>query len=237
MARAVGRHHLLLRGRRDVLRNGRGRSVEIEALADRRDIPPATSSTPTTPPTSGSGSAGRGGRREGRPARPPPLPPRPSRKTRLKDLVTVKGARENHVVGHGLVVGLNGTGDGGGTAASALRTMLRKLGRDPAEDLSSKNVAAAVVTAKLPPFPRAGQRTDATVSSIGTASSLAGGTLLVTPLKGGDGRVYAVAGGALSVGGRAGDAAFPTTATIPGGATVEREIPSGSTSRTPCASA
>ncbi|MAF77011.1 MAG: flagellar biosynthesis protein FlgA [Halobacteriovoraceae bacterium] len=145
--------------------------------------------------------------------------------SRLKDLVHFKGVRENPVIGYGLVIGLNGTGDGGGEIVdSSLKRMFQKLGLNPQQEVSSKNVASVIVTAKLPPFGRLGQKIDVTVSSIGDAASLAGGTLLVTPLKGGDGQVYAVANGPLSIGGLTKGKAFPTTGLIAGGATIEREI-------------
>ncbi|TNF27315.1 MAG: flagellar basal body P-ring protein FlgI [Deltaproteobacteria bacterium] len=145
--------------------------------------------------------------------------------SRIKDLVSVKGVRENPVIGYGLVIGLNGTGDGGGEITNtSLKRMFQKLGLNPQSEISSKNVAAVIVTAKLPPFARIGQRLDVTVSSIGDASSLAGGTLLVTPLKAGDGKIYAVTSGQLSIGGLEQGKKFATTAKIPGGATVEREV-------------
>lgn len=145
--------------------------------------------------------------------------------SRLKDLVTVKGVRENPIIGYGLVIGLNGTGDAGGEITNtSLKKMFEKLGLNPKSEITSKNVAAVVVTAKLPPFARVGQKIDLTVSSIGDASSLAGGTLLVTPLKGGDGNIYAVASGPLSIGGLKKGAKFATTGTIPSGATVEKEV-------------
>ncbi len=144
---------------------------------------------------------------------------------RLKDLVTIKGVRENPIIGYGLVIGLNGTGDGGGDITNqSLKRMFEKLGLNPQKEISSKNVAAVIVTAKLPAFARIGQSIDVTVSSIGDASSLAGGTLLVTPLKGGDGNVYALANGPVSIGGLNNGKGFATTATIPSGAVVEAEI-------------
>lgn len=144
---------------------------------------------------------------------------------RLKEIATVKGVRDNPIVGYGLVIGLNGTGDGGGEITNtSLKRMFQKLGLNPRNEISSKNVAAVIVTAKLPPFSRQGQKLDVTISSIGDASSLAGGTLLVTPLKGGDGNVYAIANGAISIGGLKSGAKFATTGLIPQGATVEREI-------------
>lgn len=149
-----------------------------------------------------------------------------SKPSRLKDLVEVKGVRSNPIIGYGLVIGLNGTGDGGGEIVNnSLKLMFQKLGLNPQREISSKNVASVIVTGKLPPFGRVGQKIDITVSSIGNASSLAGGTLLVTPLKGGDNNIYGIASGAISIGGLTKGSQFPTTGTIPGGATVEREIP------------
>lgn len=145
--------------------------------------------------------------------------------SRLKDVVSVKGVRENPVIGYGLVIGLNGSGDGGGEITNtSLKRMFQKLGLNPQNEVSSKNVAAVIVTAKIPPFARVGQKIDVTISSIGDASSLAGGTLLVTPLKGGDGNVYAVANGPLSIGGLKQGSKFATTGLIPSGATIEKEI-------------
>jgi flagellar P-ring protein precursor FlgI len=145
--------------------------------------------------------------------------------SRIKDLITIKGVRENPLVGYGLVIGLNGTGDGGGEITNtSLKKMFQTLGLNPQKEVSSKNVAAVIVTAKLPAFGRLGQKMDVTVSSIGDASSLAGGTLLVTPLKGGDGQVYAVANGALSIGGLEKGKKFATTGRIPEGGIIEREL-------------
>lgn len=144
---------------------------------------------------------------------------------RLKDIVTIKGVRDNPLIGYGLVIGLNGTGDGGGEITnSSLKKMYQTLGLDPVQEVSSKNVAAVIVTAKLPPFGRVGQKLDVTISSIGDSSSLAGGTLLVTPLKAGDGKVYAVANGALSIGGLKQGAKFATSGSIPNGAIIEQEL-------------
>jgi len=145
--------------------------------------------------------------------------------SRLKDIVSVKGVRENPIIGYGLVIGLNGTGDAGGEITNtSLKKMFEKLGLNPKSEIGSKNVAAVVVTAKLPAFARVGQKVDLVISSIGDASSLAGGTLLVTPLKAGDGNIYAVGAGPLSIGGLKKGSKFATTATIPGGATVEKEV-------------
>jgi flagellar P-ring protein precursor FlgI len=144
---------------------------------------------------------------------------------RIKDLVTIKGVRDNPLIGYGLVIGLNGTGDSGGEITNkSLKKMFQTLGLDPQNEVSSANVAAVIVTAKLPPFGRQGQKLDVTVSSIGDASSLAGGTLLITPLKGGDGKVYAVAHGSLSIGGLKQGAKFATSGKVPMGATIEREL-------------
>lgn len=145
--------------------------------------------------------------------------------SRIKDLVSVKGVRDNPLIGYGLVIGLNGSGDGGGEITNtSLKKMFQTLGLNPQKEISSKNVAAVIVTAQLPAFGRVGQKVDVTVSSIGDASSLAGGTLLVTPLKGGDGHIYSVAAGPLSIGGLKKGAKMATTARIPGGAVVEREL-------------
>lgn len=162
--------------------------------------------------------------------------PLPCQASRIKDLVHIQGVRDNQLVGYGLVVGLKGTGDKGGTTftITSLANMLKKLGVTvDSDDLKVKNVAAAIVTATLPPFARKGNRIDVTVSSLGDASSLQGGTLLMTPLKSPDTLIYAVAQGPLSVGGfSAGGAAgggvqknHPTVGRIPQGALVEKEIP------------
>lgn len=145
--------------------------------------------------------------------------------SRLKDLVTIKGVRENPLIGYGLVIGLNGTGDGGGEITNtSLKKMFQTLGLNPQKEVTSKNVAAVIVTAKLPAFGRVGQKLDVTVSSIGDASSLAGGTLLVTPLKGGDGQIYSVANGPLSIGGLEKGKKLATTGRIPDGGIIEKEL-------------
>lgn len=154
---------------------------------------------------------------------------------RIKDLARVEGVRGNPLIGYGLVVGLQGTGDG--TQASftiqSLANVLRRSGISvPAGSLRVKNVAAVMVTAELPPFARASQRLDVTVSSIGDAKSLRGGTLLMTPLSGPDGQVYAVAQGQISLGGgfTAGGGGssvvnnHPTVGTIPMGAMIEHRV-------------
>lgn len=146
-------------------------------------------------------------------------------KIRLKELISIKGVRSNPIIGYGLVVGLNGTGDGNGEITSnSLKKILQKFGPSPEQNVASNNVAAVIVTAKLPPFARIGQKIDLTISSIGDAKSLAGGTLLVTPLKGGNGQIYAIASGPLSIGGLKKGSAFATTGTIPNGATIEKEL-------------
>ncbi len=145
--------------------------------------------------------------------------------SRIKDLITVKGVRSNPLIGYGIVIGLNGTGDGGGEiVSSSLLRMFQKLGLNPQKEISSKNVASVIITASLPPFARVGQKVDINVSSVGDASSLAGGTLLITPLKAGDETVYAVANGQVSIGGLEQGAKFATNGRIPNGATIEKEL-------------
>lgn len=154
---------------------------------------------------------------------------------RIKDLVNIDGVRGNDLVGYGLVVGLNGTGDGLRNAPfteEAMANLLERLGINvTGEQFRPKNVAAVLVTATLPPFARAGSQIDVTVSAIGDAKSLLGGTLIMTPLNAADGEIYAVSQGSVIAGGATagGDAAtvtqgVPTAGTIPSGARVEREI-------------
>ncbi|MCW3475123.1 flagellar basal body P-ring protein FlgI [Limobrevibacterium gyesilva] len=156
---------------------------------------------------------------------------------RIKDIADVEGVRENQLVGYGLVVGLNGTGDKLDSAVftrQSLIGMLERLGvntRDQEARLQTKNVAAVMVTASLPAFARTGSRIDVAVSALGDAKDLSGGTLLVTPLLAADGEVYAVAQGALATGAIAARGAnasvtrgVPTSARIANGATVEREV-------------
>ncbi len=145
--------------------------------------------------------------------------------TRIKNLVTVKGVKHDPIVGYGLVVGLDGTGDSSfETTNSSLKILLQKMGLNPQNEIKSKNVAGVVVTAQLPPFSRVGQKTDVTVSSIGDAKSLGGGTLLITPLKGGNGTIYGIASGKISIGGL--DKKFATTGIVLEGLTIEKEHPS-----------
>ncbi|MDF3414815.1 flagellar basal body P-ring protein FlgI [Sulfitobacter sp. M57] len=163
-----------------------------------------------------------------------PLPV--SAEVRIKDIANFEGVRENHLIGYGLVVGLLGSGDKLNSSPftrESIRGMLERLGvanlKGP--ELKTKNTAAVMVTAKLPPFARRGSPIDITVSSLGDATSLRGGTLLVTPLTGADGAVYAVAQGAVATSGYRvdGNAAsvvdgVPTIAKIENGAIVEKEI-------------
>jgi flagellar P-ring protein precursor FlgI len=156
---------------------------------------------------------------------------------RVKDIADVEGVRENQLVGYGLVVGLNGTGDKLDNAVftkESLVGMLERLGvntRDQLAKLQTKNVAAVMVTAALPAFARTGSHIDITVSAIGDATNLSGGTLLVTPLLAADGEVYSVAQGAVTTGavaakGAAGSVTrnVPTSGKIANGAVVEREV-------------
>ena len=157
---------------------------------------------------------------------------------RIKDIADVEGIRDNQLVGYGLVVGLNGTGDKLDSAIftrESLVAMLERLGvntRDQITKLQTKNVAAVMVTATLPAFARSGSRIDIALSALGDASNLTGGTLLVTPLLGADGEVYAVGQGTVVTGASAARGAaasvtkgVPTAARIANGATVEREAP------------
>ncbi|WDP93218.1 MAG: flagellar basal body P-ring protein FlgI [Desulfobacter sp.] len=150
---------------------------------------------------------------------------------RIKDLAAVKGIRSNQLTGYGLVVGLNGTGDKDKVSFTrqSLINMMKKMNiYDDGTSLKVKNVASVMVTADIPPFARIGDRMDITVSSLGDAKSLKGGTLLITPMRGVDGRVYAVAQGAVSLAipAGAGDRdSHLLVGRIMDGATVEREIP------------
>ena len=160
-----------------------------------------------------------------------------SAQVRIKDIADFEGVRENQLVGYGLVVGLNGTGDkldNDVFTRESLVGMLERLGvntRDQIAKLETKNVAAVMVTAELPAFARSGSRIDVAVSSLGDATNLTGGTLLVTPLLAADGEVYAVAQGALATGAISARGAassitrgVPTAGRIANGATVEREV-------------
>jgi len=154
---------------------------------------------------------------------------------RVKDISRIQGARHNQLVGYGLVVGLDGSGDTRQTVftTQALSSMLTRFGAQVSPlALKVKNVAAVMVTVDLPPFLKPGDRVDAVVSSVGDASSLQGGLLIQTPLAGADGQVYVVAQGPLSTGGYSAQGAgasvtknHPTVGLIPDGALVEREVP------------
>jgi len=153
---------------------------------------------------------------------------------RLKDLTSISGVRDNPLVGYGIVVGLAGSGDGNsGLLLQSMQAMVSQFGLvTNASGLSGKNAAAVMVTAELPAFTKPGQAIDITVSTLGTAKSLRGGTLLMTPLKGADGETYAIAQGNLVVGGlgvEGGDGSsiivnIPTVGRIPKGATVEKMV-------------
>lgn len=158
---------------------------------------------------------------------------------RVKDLANVAGVRNNQLVGYGLVVGLDGTGDRTTQAPFTVQSLINMLGRmgvtvPPDVNPQLRNVAAVMVHADLPPFSKSGQYIDITVSSIGNATSLRGGSLLMTPLKGVDGQTYAIAQGNLVVGGLGAEGRdgsrvtvnVPSVGRIPSGATVEREVPS-----------
>lgn len=154
---------------------------------------------------------------------------------RIKDLASVAGVRSNQLVGYGLVVGLPKLGDKTKFTGQSLVNMLTQLGMNWPQgvDPKAKNIAAVAVSAELPPFAKPGQTIDVTVSSVGDAKSLRGGTLLMSPLKGADGKVYAVAQGNLVVGGLSASGRDgskitvnnPTVGRIPNGATVERSVP------------
>lgn len=159
----------------------------------------------------------------------------PAAAARLKDIADIEGVRGNQLIGYGVVVGLTGTGDRSGTTftSQGIANLLERLGtRVDAETIKVQNTAGVLVTAELPPFGRAGMKIDVTLSAFGDASTLQGGTLLMTPLKGADGKVYAVAQGPVSIGGftveSGGDSVtqnHPTVGRIAEGASVERSIP------------
>ncbi len=161
--------------------------------------------------------------------------PAPAWAVRIKDIASFSGVRDNQLVGYGLVVGLGGTGDSKDApfTNNAMVNMMEKMGvAVDAKTLKARNVASVMVTANLPVSAKAGSSIDVTISSIGNATSLAGGVLLQTPLKGIDGKIYAMAQGATILGGFTVDGAaartqknISTVASIPGGAVVEREVP------------
>lgn len=158
---------------------------------------------------------------------------------RIKDLASIEGVRDNQLLGYGLVVGLDGSGDKVGSSPfveQSLKSLLNQLGIvvPPGVNINPKNVAAVIVHANLPPFTKPGQKVDITINSIGDAKSLRGGSLLMTPLKGIDGKVYAIGQGNLVVGGLTAEGLdgssitvnIPSVGRIPGGATIERAVPS-----------
>lgn len=161
--------------------------------------------------------------------------PRPDLQDRIKDMVTIGGIRPNQLVGYGLVVGLNGTGDGSVPVTNqTLQSLVARFGINvEAAGINPKNAAAVMVTAELPAFAKPGQRLDVTVSAFGKATSLRGGSLLMTQLVGADNETYAMAQGNLAVGGLGITGAdgskvsvnIPTVGRIPGGGTVERMVP------------
>jgi flagellar P-ring protein precursor FlgI len=150
---------------------------------------------------------------------------------RIKDIASFEGVRDNQLMGYGIMAGLDGTGDKGQAAVQGIVNMLNRMGITiDAGDLKSKNIAAVVVTATLPAFAKPGTKLDALVSTIGDAKSIQGGTLLLTPLKGPDGKVYALAQGPVSIGGFAAEGEgtksqknHPSAGKIPEGVTIERE--------------
>ncbi len=171
------------------------------------------------------------------PPRPSDLPPRNGPVSRIKDVATLQSARDNQLIGYGLVIGLQGSGDGlrnSPFTEQSMRAMLENLGiATEGGRARSTNVAAVIVTANLPPFVESGARIDVSVSSLGDASSLAGGTLVMTPLRAADGEIYAVAQGPVIVSGfnAQGQAetltqGVPTSGRVPNGAIVEREVDS-----------
>lgn len=144
---------------------------------------------------------------------------------RLKDIASIRGVRENQLIGYGLVVGLKGTGDGKAEFTSkSMARMLDKVGvKLDNQDVTSKNVAAVIITATLPPFAKAGNPMDVTVSALGDASSLEGGTLLQSPLRAANDQVYAVAQGSISIGGSDKDK-ITTNGRVPNGAIIEKDV-------------
>jgi flagellar P-ring protein FlgI len=163
--------------------------------------------------------------------------PAPAQAMRLKEVASVQGVRSNQLIGYGLVVGLDGTGDQTTSAPftqQSINALLQQMGVSvpPGTSMQLKNVAAVMVTAQLPPFAQPGQQIDVNVSSLGNSKSLRGGMLIATPLKGADGQIYALAQGSLIVGGAGASAAGSkvqinhlSAGRVPEGATVERAVP------------
>jgi flagellar P-ring protein precursor FlgI len=157
----------------------------------------------------------------------------PAQAERIKDIANIDGIRTNQLVGYGIVVGLDNTGDNSPLTNQGLANLMGNLGMATTQNLATKNAASVMVTAQLEPFVKPGQEIDVTVSALGGAKSLRGGTLLMTPLKGADGQIYAMAQGSLLVGGAGASAGGSSTqinhlsaGRIPSGATVERAVPS-----------
>jgi len=158
--------------------------------------------------------------------------PSSSQAERIKDIASLEGARENQLLGYGLMVGLNGTGDKSLATMQSIANMLARMGMTVnAKDIQAKNAAAVIVTATLPAFPKPGIKIDAIVSAMGDAKNLQGGTLLLTPLKGPDQKVYGVAQGPISLGGFGASSGgttvqknHPTAGRIPNGAIIERGL-------------
>lgn len=155
----------------------------------------------------------------------------PALAERIKDIANIDGIRANQLVGYGVVVGLDNTGDTSSLTSQGLSNLINNLGLTTAQNISSKNAASVMVTATLPAFAKPGQSLDVTVSALGGAKSLRGGTLLMTPLKGADGQIYAMAQGSLLVGGAGASAGGSSTqinhlsaGRVPAGATVERAV-------------
>jgi flagellar P-ring protein precursor FlgI len=200
-------------------------------FASAGDLRPAADPRPAASP----GSPPSAGRRPSAASRVP------AGGVRIKDIARVEGARDNQLVGYGLVVGLNGTGDSAQVAFTnqAVRNLVTRLGTRPdiTDQVKTKNAATVIITATLPPFVRPGDRIDVTASSLGDARSLQGGLLLQAPLLGADGQVYAVAQGPISIGGFAAAGAgaqvsknHPTVGRVPNGALVESSVPASITS-------
>jgi flagellar P-ring protein precursor FlgI len=155
------------------------------------------------------------------------------RAERIKDIANFEGVRENQLIGYGLVVGLEGTGDKGISTMQSIANMLQRMGLAvKPKEIKTKNAAAVMVTATLPPFPKPGLRIDALVSTIGDAKSIQGGTLLIAPLRAADGKVYALAQGPVSIGGFIGGGGgtkvqknHPTAGRVPEGALIEKDPP------------
>lgn len=155
----------------------------------------------------------------------------PARAERIKDIANIDGVRPNQLVGYGIVVGLDNTGDASPLTTQGLANLMGNLGLTPGQALANKNAASVMVTAVMPAFAKPGQSLDVTVSALGGSKSLRGGTLLMTPLKGADGQIYAMAQGSLLVGGAGASAGGSSTqinhlsaGRIPAGATVERAV-------------